>query len=124
MILETISGIYSLIVGLGMIGIWILLLVKKQVPEINTAPIDITFHIIAEYITGFLSIISGILLLMDVIWASILFIVAMGMVIYAVINATGYYGQKKEWNFVMLFGTLLISAAVLLILNILQMISY
>ncbi|NPD90588.1 MAG: hypothetical protein HGN29_17895 [Asgard group archaeon] len=105
-------------------GIWILLLVTKQVPEIKTAPVDITLHIIAEYITGFLSIISGILLLINIAWAGTLFIAAIGMVIYAVINAAGYYGQKKEWSFVIMFGTLLISAVILLILSILQIINY
>ncbi|NPD89317.1 MAG: hypothetical protein HGN29_11375 [Asgard group archaeon] len=122
MILEIISGIYALIVGAGMIGIWIILLITKQVPEIKTAPIDISLHITAEYLTGLLSILSGILLLVNITWAGILFIVSLGMVIYAVINAGGYYGQKKEWSFVILFGVLFISAVILLIFNILQIV--
>ncbi|MCE7743346.1 MAG: hypothetical protein GOP50_12920 [Candidatus Heimdallarchaeota archaeon] len=39
-------------------------------------------------------------------------------VIYAFINSAGYYGQKKEWAFVIMFGIILVSSIILVILNI------
>jgi len=122
MILNIISGIYSLIVGVGIIGLWAMLIVTKQVPEMKTEPIAIGFHIVVENLMGILSVISGIILLLNLIWAPYLFIFAMGLVVYAVINSSGYYGEKKEWIFVGMFGVILILSTVLVILNILHLI--
>jgi len=96
-----------------------MLLLKKQVPELETEPIAIKFHITAEMIMGTLSFVSGILLLTGFPWARYIFILAMGLVIYAVINSAGYYGQKKEGIFVIMFGIILIGSCSLVILNIL-----
>jgi len=67
---------------------------------------------------GILSLISGIFLLIGLSWAYFLFILAMGLVIYAVINSAGYYGQRKQWPFVIMFGIILIASVSLVILNI------
>ena len=118
MIITVISGIYSIILGIGIIGLWIMLLVSKQVPELETEPIAITFHIIAEGTMGLISVVSGILMLVNLLWAIYPFCVAMGLVIYAVINSAGYYAQKKEWPFVIMFGVILLASTILIVLNI------
>jgi hypothetical protein len=120
MVLILLSGIYAIIIGIGIIGLWIMLLLTKQVPEIETEPTAIAFHITAETIMGLLSVLSGILLLVNLSWATYSFILAMGLVIYAVINSAGYYGEKKEWVFVVMFGIILCISAVLVILNIMN----
>ena len=117
MVLSIISGIYAIVIGIGIIGLWTMLLLTKQVPELNTEPVAITFHITAEIIMGILSLISGIFLLIDLSWAPYFFILAMGLVIYAVINSAGYYGQKKQWTFVIMFGIILVASVSLVILN-------
>ncbi|MFX1320545.1 MAG: hypothetical protein ACFFAQ_02765 [Promethearchaeota archaeon] len=116
-VLLIISGIYAIIIGIGIIGLWTMLLLTKQVPELNTEPVSIAFHITAEIIMGILSLLSGILLLIDLSWAPYFFILAMGLVIYAVINSAGYYGQKKQWTFVIMFGIILVASVSLVILN-------
>ena len=95
-----------------------MLLLTKQVPELRTEPVAIKFHITAELIMGIFSLLSGIFLLIGIPWASLIFILAMGFVIYAVINSAGYYGQKKQWSFVIMFGIILIASLSLVILNI------
>jgi len=117
MVLSIISGIYAIVIGIGIIGLWTMLLLTKQVPELNTEPVAITFHITAEIIMGILSLISGTFLLIDLSWAPYFFILAMGLVIYAVINSAGYYGQKKQWTFVIMFGIILVASVRLVILN-------
>ena len=117
-VLLIISGIYAIIIGIGIIGLWTMLLRTKQVPESKTEPIAIRFHIAAEMVMGILSLISGIFLLIGLSWAYFLFILAMGLVIYAVINSAGYYGQRKQWPFVIMFGIILIVSVSLVILNI------
>ena len=105
-------------IGIGIIGLWAMLLRTKQVPELETEPVEIKFHITAEMIMGILSLTSGIFLLMGLTWAPNFFILAQGLVIYAVINAAGYYGQRKQWPFVIMFGIILIASASLALLNI------
>lgn len=117
-VLLTISGIYAIIIGIGIITLWTMLLLTNQVPELRTEPIAIKFHITAELIMGILSLFSGIFLLIGFLWAPLIFILAMGLVIYAVINSAGYYGQKKQWSFVFMFGIILITSLSLVILNI------
>ncbi|MFX0177164.1 MAG: hypothetical protein ACFE85_13170 [Candidatus Hodarchaeota archaeon] len=113
-----ISGIYAILIGIGIIGLWIMLLRTKKVPELNTEPVAIKFHITAEMIMGILALMSGIFLLIGLSWASYFFILAMGLVIYAVINSAGYYGQRKQWSFVIMFGIILIASISLVLLNI------
>ena len=118
MVLSIISGIYAIIIGAGIIGLWAMLVRTKQVPELKTEPVAIKFHIAAEMTMGILSLMSGVFLLIGVSWAPYFFILAQGLVIYAVINSAGYYGQKKQWPFVIMFGVILIASASLAILNI------
>ncbi|MFX0144209.1 MAG: hypothetical protein ACFE9C_09035 [Candidatus Hodarchaeota archaeon] len=118
MVLLIISGIYAIIIGLGIIGLWTMLVLTKQVPELQSEPVAIKFHITAEMIMGILSLVSGIFLLIGFHWGTYFFILAMGLVIYAVINAAGYYGQKKQWSFVIMFGIILIASVSLVLLNI------
>ena len=122
MLLSIISGIYSLIIGIGIIGLWTMLILTKQVPERKTEPIAIGFHIVVENIMGILALVSGIILLLDLAFGSLLFILSSGLVIYAVINSAGYYGQRNQWPFVGMFGAILIISTILTILNIVKLV--
>lgn len=93
----------------------------KQIPELKTEPIAIKFHLTAEMTMGLLCLTSGILLLLGVSWSPYLYITAMGLVIYAVINSAGYYGQNKQWLFVVMFIVILIVSTSLVILIIAQL---
>ncbi len=118
LVLLIISGIYAIIIGIGIIGLWTMLYLTKQIPELKSEPIAIRFHLTAEITMGILSLISGILLLIGIAWAPYVFITSMGLVIYAVINSAGYYAQKKQWPFLVMFGFILIASTILVILNI------
>jgi hypothetical protein len=113
-----ISGIYAIVIGIGIIGLWTMLYLTKQIPELKTEPIAIAFHITAEMVMGILSLLSGIFLLIGLPWAAHFFILAMGLIIYAVINSAGYYAQKNQWPFVIMFAIILIASICLVILNI------
>lgn len=43
-----IAAMYSIFVGISMIGMWAAFLGTGQVPELNSKPIEITYHLIAE----------------------------------------------------------------------------
>lgn len=121
LVLLIICGIYAIIIGIGIIGLWIMLYRTKQIPELKTEPIAIKFHLTAEMTMGLLCLTSGILLLLGVSWSPYLYITAMGLVIYAVINSAGYYGQNKQWLFVVMFIVILIVSTSLVILIIAQL---
>ena len=116
MTILVISGIYAIVIGIGIIGLWLMLYRTKQIPELETEPIAIAFHMTAEMTMGILSLLSGIFLLIGLSWAPYFFILAMGLVIYAIVNSAGYYGQKKQRSIVIMFGIILITSVILVIL--------
>lgn len=80
-----------------MLCMWIFLLLKREVPELNTKPTQIVFHLIAELSTSIILITGGIGLIMDQSWGIPIFFISIGMAIYSTINAAGFYGQLKDW---------------------------
>lgn len=57
--------ISSIIIGLLIINQWLFFLLTGNVPEIQTAPIEITFHIIIELVTAAVLIASAMLFTAD-----------------------------------------------------------
>lgn len=87
--------IYSLLTGAMILGWWGLRLAKK-VPELQKAPKEVMFHLVAEVLTASFLIVSGIGLLLGFPWARILSPVSLGMLLYAVINIAGPYAQQEN----------------------------
>jgi len=103
-----------------MLGMWFLLLIKREVPDLKTKPTQIFFHLVAEFLTAVTLIIGGIGFIMNQPWGMAIFFIAIGMVIYSTINAAGFYGQLKDWPmFIILIVftifSLLITSMILLI---------
>jgi len=101
-------AIFALIVGLGMIGQWIMSFITEQIPELETEPFRIWFHIAGEMITALALILSGIGLLAGWTWAAILFLIASGMLIYTAIVSPGYFAQQGKWIWVVIFSILIL----------------
>ena len=91
-----------------MIGQWIISYTKKQIPELQSEPIRIWFHIGGEIVTALSLIVSGIGLLAACSWSPTLYFVAVGMLIYTTIVSPGYFAQKGQWIWVFIFGTLVL----------------
>jgi hypothetical protein len=62
------ASIYSIIIGTGMIGQWMMSYFTKQIPELKTEPTRIWFHIAAELTTAICLLVSGIGLLITANW--------------------------------------------------------
>jgi len=119
-VLELIASLYTIIIGITMLGMWFLLLIKREVPDLKTKPTQIFFHLVAEFLTAVTLIIGGIGFIMNQPWGMAIFFIAIGMVIYSTINAAGFYGQLKDWPmFIILIVftifSLLITSMILLI---------
>lgn len=106
------SAIYAIGVGVLMLVQWVFFLVTGNVPELQSAPWSITFHLAAEFLTAILLITSGVMLIKVHPLAKQVFLLAAGMVIYAMVNSAGYFAQAGDWIFVVIFGVLLALAGI------------
>ncbi len=104
------SGWYGIVVGLMMVVMWVFLLASGQVPELQTEPLSIYAHLVAEFATAILLVVAGIGLLKNSQRAKKTYLVAVGMLVYSVVVSPGYYAQRGEWAFVVMFGIILIVA--------------
>ena len=57
--IRKIAAIYSIIIGIVMILWWLSSLATNQVPEIKSAPLQISYHLLAEFLTAILLLIGG-----------------------------------------------------------------
>ncbi len=109
------SYLYGIIVGICMITMWTLLLITKQVPEIHTEPIRISTHIASEFITAILLLLGGITSIQKVTWGPRVHTFSLGMLLYSVLNAGGYYLQLGEYAMAVMFTCLFATTLVFLI---------
>ena len=108
---------FVLVMGLGIAGLWGVLLAAGQVPEVAEGRVDIWFHIGAELLTAGLLVAAGVALLRRHTRARVLAAVALGALIYTAINSPGYYAQSGDAAVVAMFaGVLLAAGAALLAL--------
>jgi hypothetical protein len=106
------AAVFALVVGVGMIGQWIFFLATGQVPELNTEPLRIRFHLAAEFATAIGLLVGGIALLTGQAWGHWFYLLATGMLLYTVIVSPGYFAEKGQWAFVGMFAILLLLALV------------
>ena len=104
----TLVACYSLIVGLGMIGMWSASLIRREVPELSDEPVRIGFHLAGEFLTAVALLVSGLALLIDTAWAAGLALASLGMLLYTTVVSPGYFGQKGQWPLVGFFALLVI----------------
>jgi peptidoglycan/LPS O-acetylase OafA/YrhL len=112
MLAKRIAAIYAIVVGMGMFGMWTMLVITGQVPELQTEPIRIAFHLAAEFLTAALLVVGGLGLLTNRRWGYGLFLVALGALLYTVVVSPGYYAQSGDMGFVAMFATLFILTVV------------
>ena len=105
------SAWYGISVGTLIILQWIFFVATGSVPEFQTSPWSIGFHMMAELLLANALIISGIATLRLKSWGEKVLLVALGMAIYSEINSPGYFAQLGQWALVAMFAILLLGAA-------------
>jgi len=101
---------YCLIVGVFIFLSWVFFFVTGQVPELATEPYRIATHLVAEAATAVVLIVAGAGLLQQRNWAVPATLVGLGMLIYTVINSSGYFAEQGDWLPVFIFALLLLLA--------------
>jgi hypothetical protein len=90
------AGRFAIVVGVAMIVIWAYLLITDDVPDLDTQPVSMWFHIAGEVATALVLIVSGWGLITGASWARKLYLLATGMLLLAVINAVAWYGDRGD----------------------------
>ncbi|MHA1198653.1 MAG: hypothetical protein ACTSQF_04800 [Candidatus Heimdallarchaeaceae archaeon] len=109
MVLLIIDGIFVISAGLVTSLLWIVVMIKKIEYKFIEKKYERMFHIIAEFVMSLTAIVAGIALLFEQPWGIPLFYLAMGLILYALVNAIGIYKEKK---YKLLVLTLIISAVI------------
>ena len=110
-----ISGIFQVLVGAGIWGIWVLSFLRGAIPELQSEPFRIAMHLLAEACTGSLLLLSGLGILLTGKKRTILFQVAMGALLYTLIASPGYFAQHGQWGAVGLFMGMLVLAVAFIV---------
>lgn len=100
--------INSILIGTLMLLQWLFFIGTGRVPELETTPISISFHMAIEFLTAMALILTGISLRGSKQEVWILSAFAQGMLIYAIVNSTGYFAQSGQYTLVIMFFLLLI----------------
>ena len=110
---------YGIVVGILMIAQWTFSILSGSVPEFQTEPWRIGFHLAAEFVTAIMLIIAGIAVLRSAAWGRTILLIGLGMVVYSEIVSPGYFAQLGGWPMVGMFMVLLGGAiwSVLLLLR-------
>jgi hypothetical protein len=106
------SAWYGIIVGFIMVAQWIFFIASGSVPELQTEPFRIAFHLATEFTAALMLIISGIATLKSTALNKKVLLVGLGMVIYSEIVSPGYFTQLGQWALVGMFAVLLFGATV------------
>ena len=109
MVLTIIDGVYAISAGSITALIWIFILFKKLGSRFIENKSERIFHITAEFLMSIIAIIAGIALLLNEIWGIYLFYLAMGLVLYASVNAIGIYREKYKTLVIVLALTAVIT---------------
>ncbi len=99
-------SIFSICVGIGMIGQWIMFYLRDQIPELDTEPMRIKFHLAAELITAVVLILGGTALIANTSWGKDILLLALGMLLYTLVVSSGYFAQRRQPAFVGMFAGL------------------
>jgi hypothetical protein len=96
---------------------WFSLIATNQVPEINSEPIRISYHLIGEFLTAIILLIGGFGLFINRGWGFHVFLISMGMLLYTVIVSAGYYGQLGDMVMVGMFTIFQVLTVLFIVLS-------
>jgi hypothetical protein len=91
--MKKVAAVFSILMGLMMLGTWSFLFLSDQFPQVRTLPIETGYLLAAEFLTAAALIIAGYGILSGRKWGSPLILVALGELIYCTVRFAGELGQ-------------------------------
>ncbi len=95
---------FAIFTGIVIFFMWILLIFTKQVPELASQPMATALHLTAEFLTALALIGAGINMLTRQVFWKELYMFSMGMLIYSVVEAAGYFIQRGQITYVGMYA--------------------
>lgn len=112
------SAVYALVVGIMMVAMWTFFIAAAQVPELDSRPVEILFHLVVEFTTAAVLIAAGVATLRQRRWGVALQLFAFGMLVYTLMLSPGYYAQLGQMGFVVMFAALFVLTLLFLCLSV------
>ncbi len=109
------AAVFSIVVGISMILMWMMFYLTGSIPELESEPARIAMHLLAEFATALALIIAGWGLLKAKTWGVNIYLLATGALLYTMIQSPGYFVQSGETGFVVMFSVLIILALFFLV---------
>ncbi len=104
------SALFAATVALAIAGMWTITLVTDAMAELHTAPWTAYAHLAAEFLTALLLAAGAYGLVCRRPWGVPLHLLGLGMMLYAVVQATGYFVQNGPLPMVAFFSLLALLA--------------
>ncbi len=112
------SAVYAICAGICIPSLWVYFLLSRTFPELGDQPTAVAFLLTAELLTAAVSLASGIGMLLRKAWSSRVWYLAIGMILYAVIMATGQFAQSGSLLFSAVFALLTAATATMAIVSV------
>ncbi len=87
------AAIFSILMGVTMLGTWTFLFLSNQYPQASTVPLESGYLLAAEFLTATALIVAGYGILTNRKWAMPLILIGLGELIYCTIRYAGELGQ-------------------------------
>lgn len=104
--MRSVAAAYCIAIGVFMVAWWSVDLRRGALRRGDRAPVEIGLHLGAELATAAMLVLGGVVLLTTD--ASNIALVALGMLLYTVIQSPGYFVARNESAPATLFGVLVI----------------
>lgn len=105
---------YSIFIGVAVISMWTMILLKQEIPEGRT---EMSYHLFSEFLMAAVCVLSGVLWLSERRAGKTLNTLGLGMVMYSVLNAAGYYGERDNVPMMVMFSIIFVLTTFAVILN-------
>ncbi|TCT16069.1 hypothetical protein EDC18_10285 [Natranaerovirga pectinivora] len=112
---EKMASIFSIGMGISMLGMWMMFYITGNIPELESKPIELGMHLLAEIATAIILIIGGIGVIKSKHWGVHIYFISMGMLLYTIPNSAGYFLENKEYGLVIMFGIFLVASLIFLV---------
>lgn len=118
--IRSVVAAYSIIIGIMMAVMWFVFALTDQIPELESSPLEISFHLAAELATAFALVLGGVAITLRKHWGYPINMIGLGMLSYTVIVSPGYYAESGELAFVVMFGVLIFLTFLFIMISIMK----
>lgn len=108
--MQTWIGLLGIVVGALMFGQWAIALATGRVPELQTRPIEIRLHLVAEFASGIVLMVGGLATVIALPVGPPLLLFGLGMLTYTAIVSPGYFWARGQRAPVAMFALIVIAA--------------